>query len=90
MGGGACSFHPQVKCSYKGCEGGEGDEGRFIEKRERPGEPYHSGNVLKCELYVLGYKIEYVARAKETEKVIDPWLGRGHSNLSEFTFGVLT
>jgi hypothetical protein len=44
------------------------------------GEPYHSAHILKCDFQ----------RAKVAEKVIDPNLGKGHSNLPESSFSVLT
>ena len=49
-----------------------------------------SKNVLRCELHALAYKIECCHRAKQAHEVIDPQLGRGHSNLCESTFSVLT
>ena len=85
--GGSCSFHPLVKCSCKGCKS---DEDGFVEELKCPGEPYHSANILKCEFHALGYGIECHERAKDAEKVIDPGLGKGHSNLPESTFSVLT
>ncbi|XP_073237700.1 uncharacterized protein [Porites lutea] len=36
------------------------------------------------------YEIECSGRAADAEKVIDPGLGKGHSNLPEATFSVLT
>ena len=54
------------------------------------GESYHAGNVLKCEFHALAYEIECFERAKHAEQVIDPGLGKGHSNLPESTFSVLT
>ena len=85
--GGSCTFHPLVKWSCKGCKG---DADGFVEQLKCPGKAYHSANVLKCEFHALAYEIECHARAKEAEKVIDPGLGKGHSNLPESTFSVLT
>ena len=53
-------------------------------------EPYHSANILKCEFHALAYEIECNQRAKEAERVINPGMGKGHSNLPESTFSVLT
>ena len=41
-----------------------------------------SVHVLTCEFKALAYEIECTQRAKDAEKVIDPELGKGHSNLS--------
>lgn len=44
----------------------------------------------KCEFHSLAYEIECAARAEEATEVISPWLGKGHSNLPESTFSILT
>lgn len=85
--GGSCSFHPLVKCSCKKCNI---DVDGFSNELQCEGEPYHSAHVLKCELHALAYEIECAGRAKEATKVISPGLGKGHSNLPESTFSVLT
>ena len=54
-----------------------------MEEFKCPGEPYHSGNVLKCEFHALASEIECHQRAEDAEKVISPELGKGHSNLPE-------
>ena len=84
--GGFCSFHPLVKCSCKECKA---DENGFYPDMKCQGQPYHSAHVLKCDLHGLAYEIECAERAKNAEKVIDPELGKGHSNLPESTFSVL-
>ena len=61
-----------------------------MEELKCPGEPYHSTNILKCEFHALAYEIKCNQRAKEAERVIDPGMGKGHSNLPESTFSVLT
>ena len=81
--GGSFTFHPLVKCSCKKCTA---DVEVFIEKLQCPREHYHSANVLKC----MAYEIEWHERAKNAEQVIDPELGKGHSNLPESTFSFLT
>ena len=43
-----------------------------------------------CEFHALAYEIECAGRAKAADQVIDPELGKGHSNLSESSFSVLT
>ena len=55
-----------------------------------PGQPYHSADPLKCEFHGLAYEIECAERAKKAETVIDPEMGKGHSNLPEATFSVVT
>lgn len=85
--GGSCSFHPLLKCICKNCEV---DADGFYPDLKCSGEPYQSANVLKCELHGLANEIECTERAKDAEKIIDPDLGKGHSNLHESTFSVLT
>ena len=83
---GSCSFHPLTKCSCQGCTT---DGESFVEELKCSGEPYHSSHVLKCDFHALAYQIECTERAEEAERVIDPGLGKGHSNLPESTFSVL-
>ena len=85
--GGSCTFHPLVKCSCKNCEV---DVDGFYSELKCSGEAYHSAHVLTCQFHALPYEIECTQRAKDAEKVIDPALGKGHSNLPESTFSVLT
>ncbi|KAK3732460.1 hypothetical protein QZH41_014903, partial [Actinostola sp. cb2023] len=85
--GGCCEFHPLVKCSCKGCDV---DEHGFCPDMKCSGEQYHSSHVLKCDFHGLAYEIECAQRAKKAEEVIDSSLGKGHSNLPESTFSVLT
>lgn len=87
MGGGACSFHPLVKCSCKECEV---NENGFYPDMRCQGQQYHSAHPLKCEFHSLAYEIVCAERAKNANNVIDPELGKGHSNLPEATFSVLT
>lgn len=47
---------------------------------------HESKNVLTCDLHALAYEIECNHRATQAAEVIDPELGRGHSNLCEATF----
>ena len=54
-----------------------------------PKKPYHLSHVLKCEFHVLWYETECSARATDAEKVIDPRLGKSHSNMPKATFSVL-
>lgn len=49
-----------------------------------------SKSILRCELHALAYQIECYHRAEQADEIIDPDLGRGHSNLCEATFSVLT
>ena len=48
------------------------------------------GKVLTSDLHSLLYKIECNRIAEKANKVIDPVMGKGHSNLSETKFHVLT
>ena len=54
-----------------------------------PKKPYHLSHVLKCEFHALWYETECFARAADAEKVIDPRLGKSHSNIPKATFSVL-
>ena len=74
---GQCDFHPLVVCSCGKCENDE---------LKCEGKAYESKNVLTCDLHALAYKIECNHRAAQAAEVIDPELGRGHSNLCEATF----
>ena len=76
-----------MKCSCKECNT---DVDGFYEDLKCEGEPYHSADVLKCELHALAYEIECTTRAAEAEKIISPVMERGHSNLLESSFSVLT
>ena len=79
---GKCDFHPLVVCSCGECSSPE--------ELKCKGKAYTSKNVLRCELHALVYEIECYHRANQASEVIDPDLGRGHSNLCESTFSVLT
>ena len=46
-----------------------------------PGKPYHLSHVLKCEFHALWYETECSTRAADAEKVIDPRLGKSHTNM---------
>ena len=46
-------------------------------------------NVLRCDLHSLAYEIECDHRASHAAEIIDPELGRGHSNLCESTFSIV-
>ena len=77
--GGQCDFHPLRVCSCGECENDD---------FECPGKEYQSTKVLTCPLHALAYEIECNRRADHASEVIDPELGRGHSNLCESTFSV--
>ena len=85
--GGSCSFHPLVKCTCKECIV---DENGFYPEMKCQGQPYRSAHPLTCEFHALAYEIECAERAKKADEVIDPDMGKGHSNLPEATFSVLT
>jgi len=52
------------------------------------GKEYHTAHVLTCPLHALAYEIECHHRAALAEQIIDPELGKGHSNACEATFSV--
>ena len=80
--GGQCEFHHLRVCSCGTCVSED--------ELECSGKDYVSKNILRCELHALAYEIECNHRADQANEVIDPELGRGHSNLCEATFSVLT
>ena len=77
--GGECDFHPLRICSCGTCERGD---------LKCPGKEYQSSMVLTCPLHALAYEIECSHRADHASEIIDPELGRGHSNACEATFRV--
>ena len=76
--GGECDFHAHVLCSCGNCE----------DSLSCDGKPYHTSHVLSCPLHALAYEIECSHRANHAEEIIDPELGKGHSNACEATFTV--
>lgn len=79
--GGECAFHPQLVCTCGDCEEDE---------LKCPGKNYQTTHVLTCPLHSLAYEIECNHRADRAEEIIDPDLGKGHSNACEATFTVFT
>ena len=77
---GECAFHPAQVCSCGSCE----DE----DDLKCPGNEYKSRVVVTCKLHALAYEIECNHRADNADEIIDPELGRGHTNLCESTFSV--
>ena len=53
------------------------------------GEPYKTEIPLKSTFHWLAYRIECKRRAQEADNVIQPQMGRGHSNLCEANIKVL-
>ncbi len=77
---GQCSFHPAFICSFGKCE----DDNLHC-----AGKLYESKYILSCELHALRYEIECENRASNSDSIIHPTMGRGHSNLCEAAFSVL-
>ncbi len=77
--GGECDFNPLRVCSCGKCE---------KDDMKCPGKEYQSTNVLTCPLHSLAYEIECNHRAEHASEIIDPELGRCHSNACEATFSV--
>ena len=75
--GGECDFHPVRLCSCGQCE-----------EREIECEGKASTHILTCLLHALAYEIECNHRPNHAQDIIDPELGRGHSNACEATFTV--
>ena len=56
-----------------------------------PGKPYQvKGKALTCDLHRFLYEIECSHTAEKANKVIDPIMGKGRSNLPESKFHFLT
>ena len=77
---GECDFHPLRVCSCRNCSEDEDFKCN--------GKEYQSKHRLTCPLHSLVYEIECANRAKHADEIIDPDLGRGHSNACEATFSV--
>lgn len=52
--------------------------------------PYHVSNPLTCPFHIKAFEVECQARAERAEYVIHEEMGKGHSNLPESIFSVLT
>ena len=76
---GECDFHPLRVCSCGKCKG---------DSLKCPGKEYQSTNILMYPVHALAYEIECNHRADHASEIIDPELGRGHSNACEATFSV--
>ena len=100
-----CGFHPQAVCSCGNCsknkdkdrkdtatdsEDSESEEKADNTKFSCKGKDYHTSNKLSCPLHALLYEIETHRLGGIAQELIHPVLGRGHSNLPESTFEVLT
>ena len=77
--GGECDFYPVLVCSCGKCE---------KDDLQCQGQAYQSTHVLTYSLHALAYDIECSHRADSATEIIDPELGRGHSNACEATFSV--
>ena len=77
--GGECEFHPAFVCSCGKCE---------VADLTCVGKEYKSTNILTCPMHSLAYEVECNHRADQAHEIIDPELGRGHSNACEATFSV--
>ena len=72
-------------------EDSEDSDGELTTNFSCAGKPYKvRGKVLTCDLHSLLYKIECNRIAEKANEVIDPIMGKGHSNLPESKFHVLT
>ena len=72
-------------------EDSEDSDGELATNYSCVGKPYQvRGKVLTCDLHSLLYEIECNRIAEKANEVIDPVMGKGHSNLPESKFHVLT
>ena len=79
--GGHCEFHPLKYCSCGKCDGDE---------IKCSGKPYKVKNHLYCPFHSLAYQIECEKRASQSDVLVHPILGRGHTNQVEAAHGVFT
>ena len=72
-------------------EDSEDSDGEYNTNFSCSGKQYKvRGKVLTCDLHSLLYEIECNRIAEKANEVIDPVMGKGHSNLPESKFHVLT
>ena len=72
-------------------EDSEDSDGELTTNFSCAGKPYQvRGKVLTCDLHSLLYEIECNRIAEKANEVIDPVMGKGHSNLPESKFHVLS
>lgn len=93
--GGGASGHSQFGLGEadqgSDSEDSEDSDGELTTNFSCAGKPYQvRGKVLTCDLHSLLYKIECNRIAEKANEVIDPVMGKGHSNLPESKFHVLT
>ena len=79
---GNCDFHPSKMCTCKMCDGNEDPECE--------GSPYKTKHPLSCAYHWLVNVLECEKRSREADLVNHPSMGRGHSNLCEAGFTVLS
>lgn len=71
-------------------EDSEDSDGEHNVDFECGGKPYQVRGKVTCELHSLLYDIKCDRMAEEASEVIDSDMGKGHSNLPESKFNVLT
>ena len=75
----------------EGSEDSEDSDGDYNTNFTCEGRPYKvRGRALTCDLHSLLYEIECNRIAEKANEVIDPVMGKDHSNLPESKFSVLT
>ena len=75
----------------EGSEDSEDSDGDYNTNFTCEGRPYKvRGRALTCHLHSLLYEIECNRIAEKANEVIDPVMGKDHSNLPESKFSVLT
>ena len=75
----------------EGSEDSEDSDGDYNTNFTCEGKPYKvKGRALTCYLHSLLYEIECNRIAEKANEVIDPVMGKGHSNLPESKLSVLT
>lgn len=78
--GGHCDFHPLKVCSCGNCK---------TEPISCSGRPYKSTCVLSCPYHSYAYEWECLKYASQSQSLIHPAIGRGHSNQVEASHNVL-
>ena len=82
---GDCSIESDAESGTDDSDDEDGDE-----KLKCPGKPYSTRNILTCPLHGLLYEIECDRVGAKAKEVVHEEMGKGHSNLPESKFSVLT
>jgi len=79
--GGHCDFHSLKCCSCGKCSDSD---------VKCTGKPYKTKSPLKCPFHSLAYQIECNRRASQSNVLVHPIVGKGHTHLVEAAHSVFT